>query len=71
LNQKARITAIRECNGTVNRLVELGVVPGQIISLLKKAPLGDPMEFRIMNYHLCLRKAEAAVVEVELVEHVG
>jgi ferrous iron transport protein A len=47
------------------RLLELGVVRGEIISLQRAAPLGDPLEYVIKGYHLSLRKREAATITVE------
>ena len=41
------------------RLFDMGVTPGANITLIRKAPLGDPMEINIRNYELTLRKSEA------------
>ncbi len=46
------------------RLYEMGFVPGTRVELVKVAPLGDPLEFRIRGYHLSLRRSEAAHVRV-------
>lgn len=48
------------------RLFDMGVTPGAIISLKKKAPLGDPLEVTIRGYELTLRGAEACCVEMEV-----
>lgn len=48
------------------RLFDMGVTPGAEIILMKKAPLGDPIEITIRGYELTLRKTEASFVEVEL-----
>lgn len=47
------------------RLMEMGVLPGSEITLMKWAPLGDPAECRIRGYRLSLRRAEAALITVE------
>ena len=44
------------------RLNEMGLVSGQSVTIVNKALWGDPIEIRIMNYQLCLRKADAAQV---------
>jgi len=63
--QSARILEIDEQGDeTLHRLSELGFVAGQKISVLKEAPLGDPIAVRIMNYELCLRKKEAGRIMV-------
>lgn len=50
------------------RLFDMGVTPGAIVSLRKKAPLGDPIEVTIRGYELSLRKAEAILVTIEVKE---
>ena len=48
------------------RLREMGVLPGTAITLMRTAPLGDPLEVRVRGYNLTLRKSEAEHVVVEL-----
>ena len=48
------------------RLLELGVVRGEAITLQRAAPLGDPLEFVVKGYHLSLRRREAAAITVEV-----
>jgi Fe2+ transport system protein FeoA len=48
------------------RLMELGLVPGTKIELVRFAPLGDPVDIRVRGYHLSLRKHEAAQVLVSV-----
>ncbi|MFH1680948.1 MAG: FeoA family protein [Candidatus Eisenbacteria bacterium] len=50
----------------VQRLMEMGVIPGAKIRVVRLAPLGDPMEIELHDYHLSIRKAEARAVEVEI-----
>jgi len=47
------------------RLLELGVVRGETITLMRSAPLGDPLEYVVKGYHLSLRRREAATITVE------
>ena len=47
------------------RLFDMGVTPGAEITLRKKAPLGDPIEVKVRNYELSIRKADAEMIEVE------
>ncbi len=47
------------------RLREMGLLPGTTVTLLRKAPLGDPMEIKVRGYNLTLRKSEADYVLVE------
>lgn len=48
------------------RLLEMGVVPGEEITVERVAPLGDPVEFTVKGYRLSLRKGEAARILVEM-----
>lgn len=47
------------------RLREMGVLPGTTVTLVRTAPMGDPLEIRVRGYNLTLRKSEAAAVVVE------
>jgi ferrous iron transport protein B len=47
------------------RLSEMGFVVGKKVSVIKKAPLRDPVEYEIMDYHISLRNTEAQLIEVE------
>jgi len=48
------------------RLLDMGLTRGARIELLKVAPMGDPLEYKVRDYHLSLRKAEANLIEVEV-----
>ena len=60
----ARVTAVRGSGAVARRLMEMGVVPGAPVRVIKSAPLGDPLEVRVRNYHLALRRSEAQTVSV-------
>jgi ferrous iron transport protein A len=47
------------------RLREMGLLTGTRITLVRTAPLGDPLEIKVRGYHLTLRKIDAAHVLVE------
>lgn len=47
------------------RLSEMGFVVGKKVQVIKKAPLRDPVEYRIMGYHISLRNSEAQLIEVD------
>jgi len=48
------------------RLREMGLLPGTRVKLVRRAPLGDPIEIEVRGYHLSLRRDEAEHVVVEL-----
>jgi ferrous iron transport protein A len=48
------------------RLMDMGIVRGIEITMIKASPLGDPIEYELRDYHLSLRKMEARSIEVEM-----
>lgn len=46
------------------RIMEMGLTPGSICEIMRRAPMGYPMEIKIRGYLLSLRKKETDVVEV-------
>ncbi len=46
------------------RLMEMGFIVGKKVQVIKKAPLGDPVEYKIMGYHVSIRNSEAQLIEV-------
>ena len=47
------------------RIMDMGITRGVEIKIIKTAPLGDPLEITVRGYELSLRKADAAMIEVE------
>jgi len=47
------------------RLMEMGLIPGTGVRVVRLAPMGDPMELELRGYRLSIRLAEAARVQVE------
>ena len=46
------------------RLLEMGFCNGATVEVIRRAPLGDPIEFRLRGYHLSLRGDQASFVQV-------
>lgn len=63
--QSAVITGLRHAGDVSARLMEMGLFEGVRIQLLRRAPMGDPIEFQIGDYRLSLRRSDASQVEVE------
>lgn len=51
---------------TRTRLMELGLVPGTAVEVIRFAPLGDPVEIKFRGSHVTLRRHEAAQIRVGL-----
>ncbi len=49
------------------RLLDLGFVPGAIVEVLRKSPLGDPIAFRVSQTSIALRKEESSKIQGELI----
>ncbi len=65
VSQSAKITAVGGADKALRaHLLNMGLTPGVDISLVKTAPLGDPMEFRLRGYELTLRRESAAKISV-------
>ena len=67
----ARVVSISGAVAVAKRLMEMGVVPGARIRMIKRAPLGDPVEIRVRGYHLALRRAEANTITIERMKDEG
>lgn len=53
------------CKGALRRrIIDMGIIPGVPITLRKRAPFGDPLEFSVRGYRLCIRKSEASQIIV-------
>ena len=63
--ERAIVYALKGETTLHQRIQEMGVIEGANVEVIRFAPLGDPMEILIHGYHLSLRKAEAAQVEIE------
>ena len=61
---QARVIAVNGSGPVARRLMEMGVVPGAPVRVIKAAPLGDPIEIRVRGYHLALRRTEAQTIIV-------
>ena len=60
----AKVVSVNGNNAITKRLMEMGVVPGVSVRLVKSAPFGDPIEIRVRGYSLAMRKSEADTIEV-------
>ncbi len=62
--QSAVITGVNVKGALRQHFLDMGVIPGVPVKLVKYAPMGDPMELRIHGYELTLRLADAEKIEV-------
>jgi len=64
----ARIASVQATDAHGLRLMEMGLVPGARVRVVKAAPLGDPIQVCIHDYHLALRRTEARSIQVTVEE---
>ncbi|RPF42756.1 ferrous iron transport protein A [Thermodesulfitimonas autotrophica] len=65
--KRGRIAAVKE-GVLYRRLLALGLVPGTVVAVVRRAPFGDPVAYLVRGYCLALRRQEAATI---LVEEIG
>ncbi len=68
IGDKARIIKVGGEGALRQHFLDMGVIPGAELSVIKYAPMGDPLEIEIHGYRLTLRLAEAAQIEVEKID---
>ena len=59
---------VRKVSGApelLRRLMELGFVPGTTVTLVRRAPMGDPIELRLRGTHFSIRNTEADRIDVD------
>lgn len=59
IGQSASIISVGGSGALRQHFLDMGVLPGAVVTLVKLAPMGDPMELRIHGYELTLRLADA------------
>lgn len=60
----ARVVSVEGSDIVALRLMEMGMVPGAPVRVIKSAPLGDPIQICVRDYHLALRRNEARAITV-------
>ena len=63
---KCRVRRLSARDKLGQRLLDMGIYPGMLLTVVRNAPLQDPMEVKLEGYLISLRHEEARVVEVEL-----
>ena len=69
IGDSARIEAVFGEGVLRQHLLDMGVIPGAEVTLIKYAPMGDPMEIKIHGYELTLRLDDAKNIKIEPVKN--
>ena len=65
---RARILSVGGHGAFRKRILEMGFVQGQVVEVIQAAPLRDPIYYRLMDYNVSLRRKEAGLITVELID---
>jgi ferrous iron transport protein A len=66
--QRGKVVKVGGKGSVKRRILDMGLVSGAEVEVVRVAPLGDPIEFIVKGYNLSLRKSEAQDIEVETTE---
>lgn len=65
IGETAVVSRLNGEGAVKRRIMDMGITKGVEVYVRKVAPLGDPMEITVRGYELSLRKADAAMIEVQ------
>ncbi|MHC1566842.1 MAG: FeoA family protein [Candidatus Syntropharchaeia archaeon] len=64
--ERGKVIRVEGSGDLRQRIMDMGIIKGTEIKVIRKAPLGDPVEFLLKGYNLALRRSEAENVIVEI-----
>ena len=62
INTSTKIKSLKNSNEFCGRLSEMGIVPGSFVRIIKKNPFGGPIEIKLNDYYLAIRKEDALLI---------
>ncbi len=69
VGDKAKVVALNVSDKEVLRhLLDIGVTRGVVVKIIRKAPMGDPVDIELRDYELCISKKELEQIEVEVIK---
>ena len=71
VGQTVKVTKLTGTGPVKRRIMDMGITKGQLVHVLRVAPLGDPVEITVRGYELSVRKADYQMIEVEPVGEVA
>ena len=70
IGESGKITTVGGEGALRQHFLDMGMIPGVTVTLMKYAPMGDPLELKIFDYELTLRKADAGKIQIELIDNI-
>lgn len=64
IGETVRVAKLHGEGAIKRRIMDMGITKGTEIKLEKLAPLGDPIEVKVRDYQLSIRKSDAALIEI-------
>jgi Fe2+ transport system protein FeoA len=64
--ESGKVKKVQSKGTLYRRFLDMGIIKGAKIEVVKVAPLGDPVDIKVKGYHLSLRKEEAAQILLEV-----
>lgn len=64
INESAVVVSVGGHGSLRQHLLDMGIIPGAEVKMIKLAPMGDPLEIRIDDYELTLRVSDAEQIEI-------
>ncbi len=61
-----KIYSLDTANESTLRLSQMGLVPGCIVRVVKKNPFGGPLQLKINDYYIAIRKEDAQLIQIEI-----
>ena len=67
VGQKGKVLQINIVDKQIKRhLLDMGITRGTVIEIKKIAPMGDPIDIKLRDYELCIRKADLKQIEIQV-----
>ena len=66
IDYKCKIHSLETANESTIRLSQMGLVPGCIVRMIKKNPFGGPLQLKLNDYYIAIRKEEALMIKIEI-----
>jgi len=64
INKTAKIHSLDNSYESTARLSEMGIIPGSVVRVVKKTPFGGPMQLKLNNYYIAIRKEDAQMINI-------
>mgnify|MGYP003734522693 FL=1 len=66
IDASGKIHSLNTVNESTLRLSQMGLVPGCIVRMIKKNPFGGPLQLKLNDYYIAIRKEDAKMIQVEV-----